>query len=157
QLAIAVENARLHADSLEKMRLQKDVEIARRIQQHLLPTVPANLQGLDVALRFNVADRASGDTYDFVPLPDGRIALVVGDVTGHGGGAALLTHAAQAALRSYLDLPTEPGEVIARLNQRLVAGVEAGMFMSLLLVVVDPRARTVRYVNAGHPELIHCS
>jgi sigma-B regulation protein RsbU (phosphoserine phosphatase) len=157
QLAIAVENARLHADSLEKIKLQKDVEIARRIQQHLLPTVPANLQGLDVALRFNVADRASGDTYDFVPLADGRIALVVGDVTGHGVGAALLTHAAQAALRSYLELLTEPGEVIARLNQRLVAGVEAGMFMSLLLVVIDPRARTARYVNAGHPELIHCS
>lgn len=157
QLAIAVENARLYADSLEKVRLQKDLEIARRIQQHLLPPVPATLQGLDVALRFNVADRASGDTYDFVPLADGRIAIVVGDVTGHGIGAALLTHAAQAALRSYLELLADPSEVIARLNQRLVAGVEAGVFMSLLLVVIDPRARTARYVNAGHPELIHCS
>ncbi len=156
QLAIAVENARLYADSIEKLRLQKDLEIARRIQQHLLPAVPKGLAGVDLALRFEAADRASGDTYDFVPLPDGRLAVMVGDVTGHGIGAALLTHAAQAALRSYLELQLEPGEVVARLNNRLVASVEAGVFMSLLLVVVDPKARTARYVNAGHPELIHC-
>lgn len=156
QLAIAIENARLHADSLEKARLQKDVEIARRIQQHLLPAVPREQAGLDVALRFVVADRASGDTYDFVPLADGRMAVMMGDVTGHGVGAALLTHAAQAGLRSYLELLSDPSEVVTRLNQRLVAGVETGNFMSLILVVIDAARRSAQYVNAGHPGLIHC-
>src|SRR5262249_40024953 len=99
QLAISLENARLHADSLEKARLQKDFEIARRIQQHLLPSVPKSHPGVDLSLRFVAAETASGDTYDFVPLPDGRIAVMIGDVTGHGVGAALLTHAAQAAMR----------------------------------------------------------
>lgn len=154
QLAISVENARLHADSLEKVRLQKDIEIARRIQQHLLPPVPQDLSGLDVALRYVAADKASGDTYDFVPLSGGRLAVMIGDVTGHGVGAALLTHAVQAALRSYLELLDDPNEIITRLNQRLVLGVETGNFMSLLLAIVDPAAGTLQYVNAGHPGLV---
>jgi phosphoserine phosphatase RsbU/P len=155
QLAISVENARLHADSLEKARLQKDIEIARRIQQHLLPQVPKDMAGLQMALSYVAADKASGDTYDFVPLSGGRVALMIGDVTGHGVGAALLTHAVQAALRSYLELLSDPNEIVTRLNQRLVAGVETGNFMSLVLVIVDPHARTLQYVNAGHPGLIH--
>jgi serine phosphatase RsbU (regulator of sigma subunit) len=154
QLAISVENARLHADSLDKVRLQKDVEIARRIQQHLLPPVPKELPGLQVALRYAAAEQASGDTYDFVPMPGGRLAVMIGDVTGHGVGAALLTHAVQAALRSYLELIDDLATIVTRVNQRLVAGVETGNFMSLLLAVVDPAARTLQYVNAGHPGLL---
>lgn len=156
QLAISVENARLHADSLDKVRLQKDVEIARRIQQHLLPPVPKELQGLQVALRYVAAEQASGDTYDMVPLRDGRFAVMIGDVTGHGVGAALLTHAVQAALRSYLELIDDLATIMTRINQRLVAGVETGNFMSLLLAVVDPRTHTMQYVNAGHPGLVLC-
>lgn len=156
QLAISVENARLHADSLDKVRLQKDVEIARRIQQHLLPPLPKDLVGVQVALRYVAAEQASGDTYDMVPLRDGRFAVLIGDVTGHGVGAALLTHAVQAALRSYLELIDDLATIITRINQRLVAGVETGNFMSLLLAVVDPRAKTMQYVNAGHPGLVLC-
>jgi serine phosphatase RsbU (regulator of sigma subunit) len=154
QLAISVENARLHADSLEKVKLEKDVEIARRIQQHLLPPVPKDVPGFDLALRYVAASKASGDTYDFVPLRDGRLAIVIGDVTGHGVGAALLTHSVQAAMRSYLELIDDPSQIVTRLNQRLVAGVETGNFMSLLLAIVDAQKRTLRYVNAGHPGLI---
>lgn len=157
QLAISVENARLHADSLEKAKLQKDVEIARRIQQHLLPQVPKEVAGIRLGLRYVAADHASGDTYDIVPLREGRCAFMIGDVTGHGVGAALLTHAVQAALRSYLELLEDADAIVNRLNRRLVAGVETGNFMSLLLAIVDPRARTLRYVNAGHPGLIHCT
>ncbi|MCB9877181.1 MAG: SpoIIE family protein phosphatase [Planctomycetes bacterium] len=154
QLAISVENARLHADSLEKARLQKDVEIARRIQQHLLPSLPDDLIGVDVACRYQAAEQASGDTYDFVKLSGGRLAVMIGDVTGHGVGAALLTHAVQAALRSYLELLDDAATVVGKVNQRLVDGVETGNFMSLLLVIVDPAQRTLQYVNAGHPGLV---
>jgi phosphoserine phosphatase len=154
QLAISIENARLHADSLEKARLEKDVEIARRIQEHLLPAVPAGIVGLDVGLRFSVCAGASGDTYDFVRLDEQRLAVLIGDVTGHGVGAALLTHAAQAAIRSYLELVDDLGEVVTRINNRLVRSVEAGSFMSMLLARVDARERVLHYVNAGHPQLI---
>ena len=156
QLAISLENARLHQDSLDKVRLEKDVEIARRIQEHLLPAIPKGLDLLDLSVRYMAAEHASGDTYDFVELRDGRVAIMIGDVTGHGVGAALLTHAAQAALRSYLELLDDLSEVVTRLNQRLVEAVETGNFMSLMLCVFDPKNRTVQYVNAGHPGLIHC-
>ena len=156
QLAISVENARLHADSLEKVRLQKDVEIARRIQQHLLPSVPRNWGGFEIGIRYEAAEQASGDTYDCVAMPDGRYAIMIGDVTGHGVGAALLTHAVQAALRSYLELIDDAATVIAKVNQRLVDSVETGNFMSLLLIILDPKKRTLEYVNAGHPGLVVC-
>ncbi|MFK7743202.1 MAG: PP2C family protein-serine/threonine phosphatase [Planctomycetota bacterium] len=156
QLAISVENARLHADSLAKAKLQKDVEIARRIQQHLLPTVPDDIDGLEVALRYEAAEQASGDTYDLVPLRNGRYAIMIGDVTGHGVGAALLTHTVTSALRSYLELIDDIADVVARVNQRLVDSVETGNFMSLLLMVVDPKKRHLEYVNAGHPGVLVC-
>jgi hypothetical protein len=89
QLASAIETARLHADSLEKARLQKDFEIAKQIQKHLLAPVPDHVEGLGLAVRFYARDEASGDTYDFVPLSDGRLVAMIGDVTGHGVGAQL--------------------------------------------------------------------
>lgn len=153
QLAIAVENARLHVDSLEKARLQKDIEIARQIQRHLLPKLPEDFPGLEVALSFEAVSQASGDSYDFLQVGDNRLAILVGDVTGHGVGAALLTHAAQAAVRSYLELVPDLGEVVSRLNNRLVEAVEPGVFISMVLFVVDTAERTFSYVNAGHPPL----
>ncbi|MBK8977895.1 MAG: SpoIIE family protein phosphatase [Planctomycetes bacterium] len=154
QLAIALENARLHADSLEKARLEKDFEIAKQIQKHLLADVPRNFPGLDLAVRFYARDEASGDTYDFAPIGGDRLVALIGDVTGHGVGAALLTHAAQAATRSYLELLDDLSEVMTRLNNRLCASVETGNFMSVLMVQVDPRRGTAHYVNAGHPPLL---
>ena len=154
QLASAVETAHLHADSLEHARKQRDLETAKQIQHHLLPPVPRDFAGAELAVRFYARDEASGDTYDFVPLPDGRLVALIGDVTGHGVGAALLTHAAQAAVRSYLELIDDLSEVATRLNNRLVASVETGNFMSMLLVLVDPVAMTMHYVNAGHPGVI---
>lgn len=154
QLAVAIENAKLYSDSLQKVRLEKDFEIARRIQQHLLSPVPKNLPGLDLALRFSSRDEASGDTYDFIPMSENRLIVMIGDVTGHGVGAALLTHAAQSAMRSYFELVDDLTEVAQRLNDRLLASVETGNFMSVLFLMIDAKKRTLHYVNGGHPSLI---
>ena len=126
------------------------------MEQHLLPPLPKDVNGLDISLRYDACEQASGDTYDIVPMADGRCAIMIGDVTGHGVGAALLTHAVQAALRSYLELIDDAATVVTKVNQRLVESVETGNFMSLILVIVDPKARTFEYVNAGHPGLIVC-
>ncbi|MFO1051860.1 MAG: GAF domain-containing SpoIIE family protein phosphatase [Planctomycetota bacterium] len=154
QLASAIENARLHADSIEKARLAKDAEIAKRIQSHLLAPVPRDFRGLDLAVRFLPRESASGDTYDFVPLADGRLVALIGDVTGHGVGAALITHAAQSAVRTYFELIDDLSDVATRLNDRLARGVETGHFMSLLMVLIDPRKRCLSFVNAGHSGLV---
>ncbi|MCB9868339.1 MAG: SpoIIE family protein phosphatase [Planctomycetes bacterium] len=153
QLAVSVENARLYEDSIQKARLEQDVEIARQIQRHLLPKVPDNFPGLDIALHFAAVSQASGDSYDFLRTGASTLAVMIGDVTGHGVGAALLTHAAQAAMRSYLELLDDLGQVVSRLNNRLVEAVEPGVFISAVLFVVDAAAKTLSYVNAGHPPL----
>lgn len=155
QLAIAVENARLHRDSLEKARLEKDVEIARTIQRRLLSPVPRDVAGLDIAVRYIPCRAASGDTYDFIRTDGDELTVAIGDVTGHGVGAALVSHSAQSALRSYVELISDPREVMQRLNNRMCESVEIGNFISLLLVILDPADRTMRWVNAGHPELLH--
>jgi serine phosphatase RsbU (regulator of sigma subunit) len=154
QTAIAVENARLYRDSLEKVRLQKEMELARRIQGHLLTEVPNNLAGVDLALHFTAADQTSGDTYDVVVQQSGGLAIAIGDATGHGIGASLLTHAFQAALRSYLELIDDLASVTARLNDRLVERSEEGHFLSMLLLGIDASRRRLHYVNAGHPGLV---
>jgi sigma-B regulation protein RsbU (phosphoserine phosphatase) len=84
-------------------------------------------------------------------MEGGRLAIMMGDVTGHGVGAALITHTAQASLRSYLELLSDPAEVVRRLNNRLVASIETGTFMSLFLGILDVRRQTLTWVNAGHP------
>jgi serine phosphatase RsbU (regulator of sigma subunit) len=151
QLAIAIVNAQLYADSIEKVRLEKDVEVVHRIQQHLLAPLPeARLRpGIDLALCAIPAEQASGDSYDLLMLPSGRLALVLGDARGHGIGPALVAHAVQAALRSYLELLDDPVAIVCRMNNRLVHGVESGNFLSLFLALIDPAARTLHYVNAG--------
>ncbi len=154
QTAIAVENARLYRDSLEKVRLQKEMELARRVQAHLLTELPKDLAGVDVALHFAAADQTSGDTYDVVVQEGGGLVIAIGDATGHGIGASLLTHAFQAALRTYLELIDDLDRVTARLNDRLVERYEEGHFLSMLLVGFDSARRRLHYVNAGHPGLV---
>lgn len=154
QIAIAVENARLYRDSLEKVRLQKEIELARKIQTHLLTEVPRDVPGVDLALHFAACDQTSGDTYDVVQQQDGRLLVAIADATGHGIGASLLTHAFQAALRTYLELMQDLEPVTVRVNDRLVQRSEDGHFLSMLLIDLDAARRQLHYVNAGHPGLV---
>lgn len=154
QIAIAIENARLYADSLEKVRLQKDVELARTIQQHLLIASPERVGSIDCAVHFQACEGTSGDAYDVFDRGERGVVAAIADATGHGIGAALLTHAFHAALRTYLELVDDLGTIANRLNDRVTERSEDGHFLSALLVAVDPRQRVLHYVNAGHPGLL---
>ena len=155
QLAISIENARLYQQSLEAGRLSHEMEIARRIQEQLM-TYPQDLpDGLEVGTWFMPCDAASGDAFDVIPRDDGGLSVMIGDVTGHGIGPALIAHSVQAAVRSYFEIIDDPCEVMRRMNLRLVDHIEAGTFMSLFVASlhVDPadeNRRCLKYVNAGH-------
>ncbi|MGH7150797.1 MAG: PP2C family protein-serine/threonine phosphatase, partial [Planctomycetota bacterium] len=151
QIAVALENARLHADSLEKERMTAALRVAADIQRRLLPTVPPEIPGLELQGAFRSAEETTGDSFDFIPLPAGRVALVVGDATGHGIGPTLVMATVRAALRAYFNLLDEPGEVMTRLNADLRRDLEEGLFFTAFLGVVDPGKGELRYVNAGHP------
>ncbi|TAJ18842.1 MAG: GAF domain-containing protein [Planctomycetota bacterium] len=151
QMAVALENARLHLDSVEKVRLEASLQTAREIQKDLIPPLPRDIAGYDLYAWFSPAEKTAGDFYDFVKLRDGRFAIVVGDVTGHGIGPALISSAAQGSLRSSLRFVPHSGEVVTALNQDLCERVEDGRFLTLFLGLLDPHGK-LEALNAGHAE-----
>lgn len=147
-IAIALENAHLNLESLEKARLQRSLEIASEIQEGLMPKAPPELTGFDLFGWYRPAEHATGDFYDFVRTSDGRLAVVVGDVTGHGIGPALVTATAQASLRSYAKVLPDPGAVVTMLNQDLSERLDDGMFLTLFAAFLSEDG-SIQVVNAG--------
>ncbi len=148
--ATSIENAILHRDSLEKERLRQSMAIARDIQQRLYPSEPPTLEeGLEVAWRTEPCDETGGDYFDFVDTPTG-LAVVVGDVSGHGVGAALLMASARAGLRAALSRGIPIAEAVVSLNDQLDRDTDPDQFMTLLVLAWSPGAKSIDFVNAGH-------
>ena len=142
------------------LRMQHGLEIARAVQQNLLPLRPPVVPGFDIAGASEYCDETGGDYYDFVDLShtgEGRVAIAVGDVSGHGIGAALLMASVRAALRASIDGDDSPEASMQRANRLLCADVDDGSFMTLVLALVDRSAGTLHWVNAAHdaPLLYH--
>ena len=153
-ISIALENAKLHLDSLEKVRLEQSLELASAIQRDLMPEVPDDIPGWELFGWYGPAESAAGDFYDFVRVKGERCAVVVGDVTGHGIGPALITASAQAGMRSYLRMIDDPGQVVSMLNQDLCERIEDGRFVTLFMAMLAPDGE-VKGLNAGHALPIH--
>jgi sigma-B regulation protein RsbU (phosphoserine phosphatase) len=130
--------------------IEAELSEAHRVQQRLFPTAP-ELPGLDLGGVCRPAGAAGGDCFDYVPLPDGSLGLVIGDVSGHGLGAALLMTATRAYLRAAVRQESDPGQVLEAVNRYLLADVEEGRFVTLLFARLEPAMRTLTYASAGHP------
>jgi serine phosphatase RsbU (regulator of sigma subunit) len=154
QISIALENARLHFDSLEKIRLEQSLELAGAIQRDLMPRVPEILPGYDLHGWYGPAEVAAGDFYDFLKVRGGKLGVVVGDVTGHGIGPALITASVQGSLNSYARMISDPGEIVTLLNDDIESKIDDGRFITLFLAALASDGE-VTCVNAGHaPPLI---
>jgi serine phosphatase RsbU (regulator of sigma subunit) len=151
QISIAMENARLHLDSLQKVKLEQSMELASAIQRDLMSGVPTDVPGWDLHGWYRPADEAGADFYEFLRAKDGRMAVIVGDATGHGIGPALITATSQGMLRAYLRMLTDPGAVLTHLNQDLCERIEDGRFLTLFLGMLGSDG-TVDSLNAGHAE-----
>jgi sigma-B regulation protein RsbU (phosphoserine phosphatase) len=136
-----------------ELRKQQEQEfylrIAHEVQQHLNTTV-ASLPGFDIAGTVHSAMLTGGDYFDFIVQPDGCLCIAIGDVSGHGFGAALLMAETRAYVRSYAMLESDMGAVLGRVNNALIADLEGGQYVTLLLARLDPRRRLVEYAGAGH-------
>ena len=153
-ISIALENARLHIESVEKAKLEQSIEIASTIQSGLMPQVPNDVPGYDVHGWYRPAERTTGDFYDFVRTRNGRLGCVLGDVTGHGLGPALITATAQASLRSYLRVLDDLAEIVTMLNQDLGPRMDDGLFLTLFTAFFNTDG-TLQVINAGQtPPLI---
>ncbi|MGA8241894.1 MAG: PP2C family protein-serine/threonine phosphatase, partial [Desulfobacterales bacterium] len=138
----------------EREKMRQSLELAREVQQNLLPRGAPQPMGLDIAGRSIYCDQTGGDYFDFleVGLPgDDTIGLVVGDVSGHGVPSALLMATARALMRQRSFLPGSPAQVINDVNMHLSRDVEdSGQFMTLFYLVIDPVHRSLQWVRAGH-------
>jgi phosphoserine phosphatase RsbU/P len=142
----------------ERDRLKQAMTLAKEIQQALLPQRAPAVEGMDVAGTSIYCDETGGDYYDYLqvfePAP-GRMAVAVGDVTGHGISAALLMTTARAFLRSRAIHPGDLGQVVGDVNRLLAVDTsQAGNFMTLLLMLVDGMKGEIRWVRAGHEPAI---
>jgi serine phosphatase RsbU (regulator of sigma subunit)/anti-sigma regulatory factor (Ser/Thr protein kinase) len=131
-------------------RLEQEMRVAALIQQQFLPRELPQLTGWQVAAYYGPARTVGGDFYDFIPLPEGRIGIVVGDVTDKGVPAALIMARTQSVLRGEAPRLVEPTEVLERVNEILVAEMPERMFVTCLYGVLDPGTGHFVYANAGH-------
>lgn len=157
QASALVENAVLHDRLVERAGLERDVQLARRIQERLLPPSAPVLPTVDLAGATQPAGEIGGDYYDFLPLGPRTIGLVVADVCGKGLPAALLLAGVQAGLRSRVVEDQAPGAALARLNEELVLLRQPEKFVCLAYARLDARRRTITWANAGlnPPIVVH--
>lgn len=149
-VAIALDNARLVQHFLEKQRLQQSLEIAGEIQRGLLPREAPIREGYEIAGWSQACDETGGDYFDFIDLPDQRLAIVIGDVSGHGIGPALLMATARASLRALATVYSEPHAVLTPLNNLAARDMEAGRFITLFFGALDTKGKVLQYASAGH-------
>jgi len=138
------------AEARERERIEQELQVARRIQQELLPEATPQLDGWRIAAYYGPAREVGGDFYDFLKLEDGRLGLVVGDATGHGMPAALVMATTRGMLRAVVQSVESPGEVLARVNEALAADIPPSTFVTCFYGVLDPEHGHLRYANAGH-------
>lgn len=150
QAAIALENARLHREALEKERLEREMELAGEIQKRLLPTVVPEVTGYELLGWSRPARLIGGDYYDLIALDDDSWGLVVGDVSGKGMPAALMVSTVHSALRLLLDRLEVGPTLLERLNRHIADTSAPNKFITFFMAEVDSRHGEVRFLNAGH-------
>ncbi len=138
------------AEAATRQRFEQELEVARLIQQNFLPKELPDLPGWQIAACYRPAREVGGDFYDVIPLPDGRVGFVVGDVTDKGVPAALVMSATRSVLRASAQRLIEPGEVLERVNEHLHPDMPEKMFVTCLYCVLDPNTGHLRFANAGH-------
>ena len=149
QASFAIQKAQLHEAVLKQREVERDMQVARDVQRGFLPERSPDIPGYEFFDYYEPAEQVGGDYFDFLSLADGRLAVVVADVVGHGVAAALLMAKLSAETRNALYTEPTPADAITHLNDRL-AQLNIQRFVTLICVVLDPRSHSAVIVNAGH-------
>ena len=150
QAALAIENATLHEAMLRQRELERDLEFATQVQLGFLPKSRPRLTSYAFADYYEAALRIGGDYFDYVGMPDGRLAVTIGDVAGKGMPAALLMARLYSSARYQLLTCKTPEESVAGLNREIASSGLGHRFITFLVMILDPETHEVRLVNAGH-------
>jgi sigma-B regulation protein RsbU (phosphoserine phosphatase) len=150
-LAVKITNARLLEAQVEQERFKAEIEAARRMQRSLLrrsedlPCPP----GYELQARLESSTEVGGDLYDVLRLPGGKFAIVLGDVVGHGMGAAILMSNALSAIRALATQLVKPVDLVQRVHAQLYSTTDSSSYLTLFIAVLDPATHELEYVNAG--------
>ena len=157
QIAIAIENARLYERiAREEQRLERDLSMAREVQQHLLPPACPMLRGAELAAGFNPAHAIGGDMYDFLDYKLPRTCIVIGDVSGKGAPAALYAALVSGIVRSLAPTEPPPAEMLASLNRSLNQRRLDAQFVVVTCALWNDQKRSMQISNSGLPRPIYC-
>jgi serine phosphatase RsbU (regulator of sigma subunit)/anti-sigma regulatory factor (Ser/Thr protein kinase) len=137
-------------EARQRERIEQELRVARVIQETLLPKEIPDIAGWELAAHWQPAREVSGDFYDFIQLPDGRMAVIVADVTDKGVPAAMVMATTRSMLRAAAERLIEPGKVLARTNELLHPDIPTKMFVTCLYLLIEPGSGEIVLANAGH-------
>ena len=150
QVTLAIEQAQAHEERLSREQLRRDLELANRVQQALLPSRPPEIPGYESFDYYEPARQISGDFFSYVPLPGGRTAVVLADVSGKGMSAALVMAALAADVRYCLASESDVATAVGRMNESFCRAGWDDRFATFVVAVLDPATHRLSLVNAGH-------
>jgi sigma-B regulation protein RsbU (phosphoserine phosphatase) len=157
QGAVAIENARLFQENLEKQRMEEELNIARDLQMSMLPATCPEIKGFEIAASSTPAREVGGDFYDFIEMGEDKVGMVIADVTGKSVSGALVMSSSRSVFRMLSEEHLNVSESMMRANRRLKKDVKTGMFVALLFAVLDSKDRTVTLCSAGQTQPVHLS
>jgi serine phosphatase RsbU (regulator of sigma subunit)/pSer/pThr/pTyr-binding forkhead associated (FHA) protein len=159
QVAISVENAQLHETALRERALERELAVAHEVQQGFLPAAPPRVEGYGFFDFYEAANQLGGDYFDYVRLPEGRLAIMLADVAGKGISAALLVAKLSSETRFSLIAEPTPEAAISRLNNVFCESRWEDRFVTSVLAILEPQRHKLTVVNAGHmaPLLRHAA
>jgi phosphoserine phosphatase RsbU/P len=150
QVHVALENRELGRQAIEKNRIEQEVAVASEVQKKLLPDQLPHIHGYDIAGINIPSTEVGGDYYDCIPLEDGRVALIIADVTGHGISASLLVNSFHSAIYSFLYNDFTLTDLVQKLNKVIYRASPSDKFITAFLAILDPGTGDIEYVSAGH-------
>lgn len=150
QMVTALTNARLYVESLERIRLQEEVSMARQIQIELLPSSPPKLLCSEIFVHSTPSRTIGGDFYDFIELPDNRIGFLIADASGKGMPAALMIALIQAIVRSELNNGNSIPTMLRNVNEQIVKSTSSEKYVTLFYGEINTKTGEFQYANAGH-------
>lgn len=155
QSALAMETSRLQTESIERQRLERELEVARGIQHSFLPERLPNVPGWDLAARYRAARQVGGDFYDFIPLRSGKWGIVIADVADKGVPAALFMALSRTNIRAAAFNRDSPAETLVRVNELILSDSRSDLFVTVWYGVWNPTTGEIVYASCGHnPPLV---
>jgi phosphoserine phosphatase RsbU/P len=152
QSAVALENARLFQENLEKQRMEEELNIARDLQMSMLPATCPQIPGFGIAATSIPAREVGGDFFDFITMGDRKLGLVIGDVTGKSVSGALVMSSSRSVFRMLSEQDLGVGDIMVRANRRMKKDIKSGMFVALLYAVLDVENRALSLCSAGQTQ-----